>query len=149
MKIGVISDTHGLLREEVIESLKDCEVIIHAGDINKPQILESLQQLAPLYVVRGNNDKGEWADALEQKKIFTLAGKKILLIHNKKEISQSLEDIDLVIYGHSHQYYCEKEGGTWWLNPGSCGKRRFSLPVTWALLMIEGNDIRIEQLGYY
>ncbi len=147
MKIGVISDTHGLLREEVLESLKDCEVIIHGGDINKPQILEILEKLAPLYVVRGNNDKGEWAELLEEEKVFTLAGKKILLIHNKKEISKDLEEMDLVIYGHSHKYHCEKVGRTWWLNPGSCGKRRFGLPITWAILKIEDNDIRIEQFS--
>ncbi|PHV69905.1 YfcE family phosphodiesterase [Sporanaerobium hydrogeniformans] len=146
MKIGVISDTHGLLREEVLENLKGCDAIIHGGDINKLQILESLEKIAPLYAVRGNNDKGEWAEALEKEKVFNLGNKRFLLIHNKREITHALEDVDICIYGHSHQYKCEKKGNTWWLNPGSCGKRRFSLPITLALIEIEEEGLTINQI---
>lgn len=146
LKIGIISDTHGLLRDEVIEYLQSCDAILHAGDINTPELVEELSQIAPLYVVRGNNDKGEWAEALPHDLKITLGGKQFYMVHQKKEVPKALEDIDVVIYGHSHQYHLEQAEDRIWLNPGSCGKRRFGLPITMAYLMIDDEKITIEKI---
>ena len=136
-KIGVISDTHGLLRKEVIEHLQGCDAILHAGDINKPEILEELRQIAPLYVVRGNNDKGEWAEELPMSLKFEIANQHFFMVHQKKDVPKNLEQVDWVIIGHSHQYLETHEGQVTWLNPGSCGKRRFGLEISMAMIEIE------------
>lgn len=135
-KVGIISDTHGLLRSEVLEKLHGCEAIVHGGDINKPAILEKLQQIAPVYAVRGNNDK-EWAVKLPKRLSFTLYGVRFFMVHNKKELPDSLADKDIVIYGHSHKYEEKYIENKLFLNPGSCGPRRFTQPVTMALLEIK------------
>lgn len=136
-KIGVLSDTHGKLREEVADILRECDVIMHAGDINTPRILEQLQKIAPVYAVRGNADK-EWAKRLPVKLDERICGLRIYMVHNKKDIPEDLAEYDLVVYGHSHKYEERKEGCLY-LNPGSCGPRRFSLPVTMAVIEVE-ND---------
>lgn len=135
-KIGVISDTHGKLREEVLQVLRECDVILHAGDINTPQVLESLRKIAPLYVVRGNADK-EWAEELPQTLSAEICGLRVFMVHNKKEIPADLTGYDLVIYGHSHKYEERREENRFYLNPGSCGPRRFSQPVTMAVAEVE------------
>lgn len=145
-KVGIISDTHGLLRDEVVEYLRRCDMILHAGDINKLQVVEALQGIAPLKVVRGNNDKGEWAEALPNELSFTLEGKKFFMVHNKKDIPKNIEDIDVIIYGHSHKYSCTQEEGRYYLNPGSCGKRRFDLPVTMMVMTINRGIVEIEYI---
>lgn len=147
-KIGVISDTHGLLRPEVCAVLSGCDVIIHGGDINKPEIIEELERIAPLYVVRGNNDK-EWAEHLPASLTFTIEDCKFFLIHNKKEVlgkSEALAGIDVVIYGHSHKYAQDMIDGRLWLNPGSCGKRRFDQAITFAIMDVDGKDINVEKI---
>lgn len=136
MRVAILSDTHGLLRPEIKEILKTCEVILHGGDINSQQILDELKEIAPVYVVRGNNDK-EWAAALEHELMFTLSGLRICMVHNKKHRKSDLSDIDLFIYGHSHKYEEKTVDGVHYLNPGSCGPRRFRQPVTMAVLEIE------------
>lgn len=133
-KIGVLSDTHGLLREEVREILKECDVILHAGDIDKPKVVEQLKEIAPCYVVRGNADK-EWAEDLPITQEIELYGIRIYMIHNKKMAEAT--DADLLIYGHSHRYEEKEAAGQVWLNPGSCGKRRFSQPITMAVIEVE------------
>lgn len=144
-RIGVISDTHGLLRPEVLDRLKGCEIILHGGDIHRQKVLDTLREVAPVYAVRGNADK-EWAEELETVVSLELYGVRILMIHNKKQLSEDLTGIDLVIYGHSHKYE-EKCVGRIWLNPGSCGPRRFSLPITMALLKIgDGGSIGVEKI---
>lgn len=135
-KIGVLSDTHGKLREEVVEILRDCDVILHAGDINTPKVLESLREIALLYAVRGNADK-EWAAKLPESLSEEIFGLRIFMVHNKKEIPEDVTGYDLVIYGHSHKYEERNEGSCFYLNPGSCGPRRFSLPVTMAVVEVE------------
>lgn len=135
-RIGIISDTHGLLRPEVMEILQACDVIFHAGDIDRQDILEQLKTLKPLYVVRGNADR-EWAKSLPAELTVELFGHRFYMIHNKKEISADAEGTDFIIYGHSHKYSLEKKNGQIWLNPGSCGRRRFTLPITMALAEIE------------
>lgn len=135
-RIGILSDTHGKLREDVLEILRGCDVILHAGDINTPKVLESLREIAPLYVVRGNADK-EWAAELPEKLSEEIFGLRIFMVHNKKEIHQDVGEYDLVVYGHSHKYEERKEASCFYLNPGSCGPRRFSLPVTMAVVEVE------------
>lgn len=135
-KIGVLSDTHGKLREEVLQILRECDVILHAGDINTPQVLESLREIAPLYVVRGNADK-EWAEELPQTLSAEICGLRVFMVHNKKEFPADLTGYDLVIYGHSHKYEERREENLLYLNSGSCGPRRFSQPVTMAVVEVE------------
>lgn len=135
-RIAVLSDTHGLLRPEVKEILTGCEAMLHGGDINSQRILDRLQEIAPVYVVRGNNDK-EWAKKLPEELDITLFGLRIYMVHNKKHRKQELREGDLFIYGHSHKYEEKTEEGVFLLNPGSCGPRRFGQPVTMALLKIQ------------
>ena len=104
VKIGVISDTHGLLREEVLEILRDCDCIFHGGDINNQGVLDALGKIAPVYVVRGNNDR-EWAEQLPHDLTVRMEGRKIFMVHNRKEIENLPEDADIVIFGHSHKYF--------------------------------------------
>lgn len=145
-KIGVISDTHGMLREEVKKNLKGCDVILHGGDINKQKILDELNQIAPVYVVRGNNDK-EWAEHLPNDLCLELHGVKIYMIHNRKQIQSDISDRNLVIFGHSHKYEEKQQDGVIWLNPGSCGPRRFSQPITMAVIEVsESGEIQIKRM---
>ena len=135
-RIAIISDTHGLLREGVKEYLQKCDMILHAGDIHSPAVLEELNRIAPTCAVRGNADK-EWAESLPVTRVIEDAGIRIFMIHNRKHITEGLSSYDLVIYGHSHKYEEKTAGGVTWLNPGSCGPRRFRLPITMAMLYIE------------
>ena len=135
-KIGIISDTHGLLRPGVIETLKGCEVILHGGDINNAAILDKLNGIAPTYVVRGNNDK-EWAQDLPETVSVELFGLRFFMVHNKKYIPKDLENTDVVVYGHSHKYEEKYEGEMLLINPGSCGPGRFIQPITLAVLEVE------------
>lgn len=145
-KVGVLSDTHGMLRPEVLEALQGCEAILHGGDINKREILDDLEKIAPVQVVRGNNDK-EWAEQIPEKLTLDVCGVRIFMVHNKKFIPKELTGIDLVIYGHSHKYEEKKVGDVLYLNPGSCGPRRFNQEITLALLYIEDDrSFRIEKV---
>ena len=145
-RVGIISDTHGLLREEVINYLKTCDYIVHGGDINTEDVLNKLKDIAPLYVVRGNNDKGEWAEKLPKELYIEIGNIRFYIVHNKKDISSKLKPIDIIIFGHSHKYFCENIEDILWLNPGSCGKRRFNLPINLAIMTIENNDYNIEKI---
>lgn len=137
-KIAVISDTHGLIRDQVREKLADCEAILHGGDINRQVILDELAEIAPVYAVRGNNDK-EWAEQLPETLSLELFGLRIFMVHNKKYLPGDLDDRELVIYGHSHRYEEKQAEGRTWLNPGSCGPRRFNQPITMAVVRVEEN----------
>ncbi len=141
-RIGILSDTHGKLRGEVVEILRECDVILHAGDINTLQVLESLREIAPLYAVRGNADK-EWAADLPERLSETICGLRICMVHNKKDLPTDTTGYDLVVYGHSHKYEERKTGNCFYLNPGSCGPRRFSLPVTMAVVEVEERKFRV------
>jgi putative phosphoesterase len=138
MKIGVISDTHGLLRPEALAALQGCERIVHAGDIGHPDILDQLRAVAQLYVVRGNNDlKAEWAQDIADALRFDIAGWETLLVHDIADVPAELDAaIRLVITGHSHKPNIEWRGQRLYLNPGSAGRRRFKLPVTLAVLEV-------------
>lgn len=136
VKIGIISDTHNLLRQEVIDALEGCETILHAGDISKQEILDRLRAIAPVYVVRGNNDK-DWAEDIPAVLDFDLWGLRVFMTHKKKDLPPSCEEYDLVVYGHSHRYEEKRAGSTLFLNPGSCGPRRFHQAITMAVLEID------------
>jgi len=146
IKIGVISDTHGLLRDEVIATLQDCKLILHAGDINQPEIVERLREIAPLYVVRGNNDKGDWANEIPISLEFEIEGYRFYMAHQKKDVPKEYAHWDFIIIGHSHKYSEEKQEGTILLNPGSCGKRRFGLEISMAVLEINRQHIDIQKI---
>jgi putative phosphoesterase len=143
MKIGVISDTHGLLRAEALAALEGCERIIHAGDIGSADILDQLASIASLYVVRGNNDlDAAWAKHIPDLLHFELNGWKTLLVHDIADVPVELDsNVRMVITGHSHKPLIEWRGERLYLNPGSAGRRRFKLPVTLALLDVLANSI--------
>ena len=145
MKIAVLSDTHGLLRPRVLEFLKTADVILHGGDINRQSIVDELRQYAPLYVVRGNNDK-EWAEGLPHHLTVTLGGLRFFMVHNKKELPADLTDVDVVVFGHSHKYLQEEKDGVLWLNPGSCGPRRFHQEITLMMADVEDGKITVEKI---
>lgn len=145
-KVGVISDTHGLLRPGVLNILGTCDYILHAGDINKPEILDKLREIAPLYVVKGNNDK-EWAEGLPTSITFSIEQVNFFMVHNKKEIPKNLENTHIVVFGHSHKYYQRRQDDCLWLNPGSCGKRRFDQEITLATISIDGSDFTLEKIN--
>ena len=146
MRIGVISDTHGLLRPEALAALRGCERIIHAGDIGKPEVLEGLRSLAPLDVIRGNVDSGDWAVAIPEALDLRIGGLRIHVTHDVKTmgIDPIAEQVDVVIAGHSHQPKIEQVNGVLYLNPGSAGRRRFTLPISLALLDIEDGQPRAQ-----
>lgn len=145
MKIAILSDTHGLLRPEVVEYLKTVDVILHGGDINKQSIVDELRQYAPLYVVRGNNDK-EWAEAIPHDLTVTLDGLTFFMVHNKKEVPKDLSGVDVVVFGHSHKYMQQEQDGVLWLNPGSCGPRRFHQEITMMLAQVADGRITVDKI---
>lgn len=135
-KIGVISDTHGKLWEEVRQILADCDMILHAGDIDTYKVVEELKKIAPLYVVRGNADT-YWAADIPKSLHVQVQGLHFFVIHNKDEIHEDISNADIVIYGHSHIYEEKSRKNQVWLNPGSCGPGRFFLPVTMAVIEVK------------
>ena len=146
--VGVISDTHGLVRPEAMAVLRSCDAIIHAGDIGKPEVLEALRQIAPVTAIRGNVDI--WATNMPDTNIVEIDGRRVYLVHdvNELDVDPVSEGIDAVISGHSHKPRISEQNGVLYLNPGSAGPRRFTLPVALALLTIsaEGLDARIVEL---
>lgn len=149
-KIAVISDTHGLLREEVVKILKTCDVILHGGDMDCEQVYRKLQELGKLYAVRGNNDFFR-AKELPCEMERELYGIRFYMLHDKSMISYEKEQrADVIIYGHSHQYEMHRGEGKIYLNPGSCGRERFRLPITMAILFLdtETKEISIERIEF-
>ena len=144
-RIAVLSDTHGLLRPEVLSAVSGCDSIIHGDDINKPEIIDRLREITPVYVVRGNNDK-EWAEHLPVTLTFQIEDCRFFLVHNKKEVPKDLTGIDAVIFGHSHKYLEQTIDGRLWLNPGSCGKRRFDQEITFAILTVDGASLSVQKM---
>jgi len=144
MRIGVISDTHGLLRPEAIAALRGSDRILHAGDVGDPGILDRLRELAPVTVVRGNVDRGPWAAALPETELVEIEGLSIYLIHDLGQLDLKPEaaGIRVVIYGHSHQPKIEEKNGVLFFNPGSAGPRRFHLPMSLGALEINVGKIQ-------
>ena len=145
MKLASLSDTHGLLRPEVVEHLKTADAILHGGDINKQSIVDELRQYAPLYIVRGNNDK-DWAEAIPHDLTVTLGGVTFYMVHNKKDVPADLSGINVVVFGHSHKYVQEEANGLLWLNPGSCGPRRFHQEITMMMAETENGQLQVEKI---
>lgn len=144
IKLGIISDTHDLLREEVLTNLEDCDYILHAGDITNKDILTTLETYAPTIAVRGNNDTSLVSLPLFRRLTFEKVN--IYMTHQKKDIPEELDDISIIIYGHSHKYDTFMKEGRQYLNPGSCGRKRFSLAITMAYLYIDEDNYRIERM---
>ena len=149
MRIAVLSDTHGLLRPEVKNIIGTCEAVLHAGDINSRKVIDEMEEAAPagvpFYIVRGNNDK-EWARSLPLYQEFSLDGMNFYMVHNKRDIPEDLGDRQIVIFGHSHKYLEEIRDGRLWLNPGSCGKRRFNQDITMAVLTVREDGWHVERI---
>lgn len=137
-RVGIISDTHGVVRKEAVAALEGVSLIIHAGDIGCPEVLEALRQIAPVVAVRGNVDKGEWAEALPETEVAEAGGLLIYIVHDLHalDLDPVAAGFRIVISGHSHKPLVVEKHGVLYLNPGSAGPRRFRLPVTFALLEI-------------
>lgn len=146
MTLGVISDTHGLLRAEAVEALRGVDRILHAGDVGKAEILDALAQTAPVTAVRGNIDNESWARALPDTEVVEIGGVSIYMLHDLSQLDLKPEaaGIDAVIYGHSHQPKMEMRKGILYFNPGSAGPRRFRLPVSVGKLHVENGKISAE-----
>jgi uncharacterized protein len=144
--VGVISDTHGLLRETALEVLKDSDLIIHAGDVGDPEIFNALERIAPTKAVRGNVDRGEFAQRLPETEIVETGGLSLYVIHDYStlDLNPKAAGISAVIYGHSHRASIEWQNGVLLLNPGSAGPRRFRLPASLALLTISNRILSPE-----
>jgi putative phosphoesterase len=140
--VGVISDTHGLLRPDALEALSGVDLIVHAGDIGAPEIIDSLRRIAPVHAIRGNVDRGLWADEFSPTEIVEVGGQSIYVLHDLLEL-----DLDpvaagfrVVIYGHTHDPAVNEERGVVYLNPGSAGPRRFKLPISLARMTVGEED---------
>lgn len=150
VRIGLISDTHGLLRPQAVDFLRGSDHILHAGDIVGADVLAQLAELAPLTAVRGNNDFGAWAQALPESVTLTLGGVAIHMLHDLNElaINPGADGVRVVVTGHSHKPACEQREGVLYVNPGAAGRRRFTLPVSVGELLIEDGrvDVRLVTL---
>ena len=145
-RIGVISDTHGLMRPEVSEVFDGVELILHAGDIGEAEVIRQLKSIAPVVAIRGNNDTGSWARAIPESKVTRIGRVSIYMLHNLKEIDldPSAKGFQVVISGHSHRPSIETRGGVLFLNPGSAGPRRFTLPITVGRLTVQRSAVNGE-----
>ncbi len=149
MRIGLISDTHGLLRPEAVAALQGCAQIIHAGDIGKPQVLDGLRAIAPLEAIRGNIDTADWAQVLPERLDLRIEGLTLHVLHDLKQldIDPLAAGVDVVIAGHSHKPKVERRDGVLYVNPGSTGPRRFSLPISLALLELNDGQAQVELIS--
>jgi len=145
-RIGVISDTHGLLRPEAVDRLKDSDHIIHAGDIGSPEILVELGDFAPVTVVMGNVDTQAWCHQYPKDAVVELGGKSIYVVHDihDLDLDPKAAGFDIVVTGHSHVPKLEWKAEVWHLNPGSAGRRRFKLPISVASIVIASGEVAFE-----
>jgi putative phosphoesterase len=144
--IGLISDTHGLLREEAVQALVGSELIIHAGDVGKPAILDALRELAPVIVVRGNIDNDLWCETLPATAVSEIDGKTIYVLHDIRalDLDPAAAGFHVVVSGHSHKPARFEKSGVLYVNPGSAGPRRFDLPISVALLDLSARPWRVD-----
>ena len=149
--IGVISDTHGLVRPEAEALLSGVDRIVHAGDIGGPEVIARLEAIAPVTAIRGNIDRGDWAAAYPDDEVVTVEGRYLYILHDRNALSldPAAAGFDVVVSGHSHKPKIETAGGVLYLNPGSAGPRRFTLPIALALLRVtaEGVDAEIREIS--
>ena len=144
MRVGLISDTHGLMRPEALAALQGVDQILHAGDIGGPEVLAALARVAPVRAVRGNNDHGPWADALPEQDVVELAGERVLVLHDLKQLDRAAvsSGYAAIVTGHSHRPTIIERDGVLFVNPGSAGPRRFSLPVAVGFLDLGSGPAR-------
>jgi hypothetical protein len=144
--VGVISDTHGLLRSAALEYLDGCDLIVHAGDIGKAEVIDTLQALAPVRAIRGNVDRGVWAQHFPETDALEIEAVRLYLLHdlNTLDLDPVAAGFDVVVSGHSHRPRCEKRNGVFYINPGSAGPRRFTLPISLGKLRIHGRRLDYE-----
>ena len=144
-RVGVISDTHGLLRDEVREALEGVDLIIHAGDIGKEEILAALEKIAPVVAVRGNMDRAEWALKIPETEVVNIGETQVYVLHDaaKLDVEPGPAGFGAVISGHTHRPAVVRRRGVLFLNPGSAGPRRFDLPVTVAILRVHGKSLDV------
>jgi putative phosphoesterase len=148
VRIGIISDTHGHLREEIIQAFKGCQLIFHAGDIGAKNILDTLNHMAPIIAVKGNNDKADWANHLPSEIWHQVNGKSIYMIHDLKACKEVFDGgkADIVISGHSHIYKEETRDNILYLNPGGAGPKRFGRQATAMVLELESQSIQVKKV---
>jgi uncharacterized protein len=146
VRIGVISDTHGLVRPEALSALRGSDLLLHAGDIGKPDVLQDLESIGSLVAIRGNIDRGMWASHLPDETVVEVKGTRLYLIHNINDFKRDArrEGYGIVVSGHSHRPSIQQRDGVLFLNPGSAGPRRFKLPVAVAKIRIDGTKVRSE-----
>jgi putative phosphoesterase len=144
--VGLISDTHGLIRPEALDALEGVDLIVHAGDIGKPEVLKALEAVAPVAAIRGNNDTGVWAKRLPKTKLLNVADTKLYIIHSVKELACDpvARGFQVIISGHSHKPSISTRDGVLFVNPGSAGPRRFKLPIAVGKLFVRGKNIKAE-----
>jgi putative phosphoesterase len=149
MRLGILSDTHGLLRPEAVAALQGVSLIVHAGDVGRAEILEQLKGIAPLFAVRGNVDTETWALELPLTSVVEVDGTALYVIHNLRDLdlNPKVAGFSIVISGHTHQVEQREKDGVLYLNPGSAGRRRFDLPVTLAILDLDKRPWRAEIVG--
>ena len=148
-RVGVIADTHGLLRPEAVAALASVDLIVHAGDIGSQAILDELGEIAPVVAVRGNNDRDAWAHSLPDTATTEVGGVRLYVIHDLKTLrtNPAALGVDVIISGHSHKPMVQHRGGVMLLNPGSAGPRRFKLPISVARLIIDGRKVNAELIS--
>jgi putative phosphoesterase len=144
--IGVVSDTHGLLRPQAVEALRGSDRILHAGDVGAPEILEALKQIAPIIAIRGNVDTAPWATTLPLTEVLEVNGVSIYMLHDlaQLDLKPQAAGFRVVVYGHSHKPKIEERNGVLYFNPGSAGPRRFSLPVSVGKLTVTAGQVNTE-----
>ena len=146
IRLGIISDTHGLVRPEALAALRGCDLIVHAGDVGRPEVLDELAALSPVRAVRGNVDRGDWAEALPRDDVIEVGDRLLYVLHDRDELEldPAAAGFHALISGHSHEPCIETRDGVLFLNPGSAGPRRFRLPIACARLEISGAELRPE-----
>jgi uncharacterized protein len=149
--LGVISDTHGLLRPEALDALRGSDLIIHAGDVGKPEILERLREIAPVVAVRGNVDTAPWARELPETQTIEIAGHRIFVLHDRSQLAvdSAQAGFAAIIFGHSHKPMAEDPDGILFLNPGSAGPRRFRLPITIGRIRVSRSGLQPEIIALH
>lgn len=144
-KLAILSDTHGLLRQQVLTELDGADILLHAGDVNTPTTRKALEAYGEAHIVRGNNDR-EWAESLPKSLHVTIEGVRFFLVHKKLDVPKALTNVDVIVYGHSHKYAAEVVDGVLWLNPGSCGRRRFDLEITMCRMTVDAGQYCFEKV---
>ena len=148
LRVGLVSDTHGLLRPEVRAFLVGCDYIVHGGDVGAAGILEQLAAMAPLIAVRGNNDTQPWAARLRETELIRVGNVFVYVIHDlaRLDIEPGAAGVRVIVSGHSHKPLVRERDGVLYVNPGSCGPRRFKLPISVGELMVSGSGVRARTL---